>query len=288
MNKILVSAGVLVFMGTVAVGATGAFFSDTETSTGNTFTAGAIDLTVDNTQHYNNAVCVPTSTGPAGTWQLAQGATTSIDQYPVIGSPCDGTWTNPVSLGPTFKFFNFGDVKPGDDGEDTVSLHVVNNPFYACADFVTTGNNENTRIDPEVKAGDLTDDPNGGELAQHIEAFAWLDNGTSSPNQVAGDNIWQANEPQLFGPVTLANLINSTTTITLADGGLNGGVPLQPGPLSFIGINWCAGSTTISSPGVFTCSGATMGNDTQTDSATTTVSFRVIQSRNNSAFRCRP
>ena len=32
----------------VVLGATTAFYSDTETSTGNTFTAGAIDLTVDN------------------------------------------------------------------------------------------------------------------------------------------------------------------------------------------------------------------------------------------------
>ena len=37
----------------IAVGATGAFFSDTETSTGNTFAAGAIDLGVDNTSYYN-------------------------------------------------------------------------------------------------------------------------------------------------------------------------------------------------------------------------------------------
>jgi len=42
----------IVFIGAVVAGATGAFFSDTETSTGNTFAAGEIDLTVDSTAHY--------------------------------------------------------------------------------------------------------------------------------------------------------------------------------------------------------------------------------------------
>ena len=40
------SIGMLAFVGAVVAGATGAFFSDTETSTGNTFTAGTIDITV--------------------------------------------------------------------------------------------------------------------------------------------------------------------------------------------------------------------------------------------------
>jgi len=53
MKKILGSVGVLALVGALVLGATGAFFSDTETSTGNTFTAGAIDLGVDNTSYYN-------------------------------------------------------------------------------------------------------------------------------------------------------------------------------------------------------------------------------------------
>ena len=38
----------------IAGGMTGAFFSDTETSTGNIFTAGAIDLLVDKENYFNN------------------------------------------------------------------------------------------------------------------------------------------------------------------------------------------------------------------------------------------
>jgi predicted ribosomally synthesized peptide with SipW-like signal peptide len=47
----------------LAIGLTGAFFSDTETSTGNTFQAGAIDLKVDNTSYYNGVFNPATSWG---------------------------------------------------------------------------------------------------------------------------------------------------------------------------------------------------------------------------------
>ncbi|KND50336.1 MAG: hypothetical protein AB198_02035 [Parcubacteria bacterium C7867-003] len=39
-RRILMSLGVVVFVAALSWGATGAFFSDSETSTGNTFTAG--------------------------------------------------------------------------------------------------------------------------------------------------------------------------------------------------------------------------------------------------------
>lgn len=46
MKKIVLSLTVIAVVSIAVVGATRAFFSDTETSTGNTFTAGAIDLTL--------------------------------------------------------------------------------------------------------------------------------------------------------------------------------------------------------------------------------------------------
>lgn len=277
MQRILFSLGMVVFVGALTYGATGAFFSDTETSTGNVFTAGSIDLTVDSTQHYNNAICVN------GTWQLFGSSTPAVDQYPVIGSVCNGSWTL-TTLGPTNQFFNFGDVKPGDQGEDTVSLHISNNPAYACADLVTTGNNENDLIAPEIAAGDTS--TSTGELAQNISFIAWLDNASTS-GAVAGDNIWQAGEKLLQGTTTLSAIIGATTTLTLADGFTNGGAPLQGGATNYIGIFWCAGTIT-GGPGTLACDGSTMGNQAQTDSATTTVSFRVVQSRNNASFSCKP
>ncbi|KKW20518.1 MAG: hypothetical protein UY64_C0045G0015, partial [Parcubacteria group bacterium GW2011_GWA1_51_12] len=49
----------------VVVGATTAFFSDTETSTGNTFTAGAIDLKIDFDGYFNK---VADGHPNAGSW----------------------------------------------------------------------------------------------------------------------------------------------------------------------------------------------------------------------------
>jgi len=57
-RKLIMSIGMLVFMAAVIAGGTGAFFSDTETSTGNVFTAGAVDLKVDHlSAYYNGEPC---------------------------------------------------------------------------------------------------------------------------------------------------------------------------------------------------------------------------------------
>jgi len=57
-KKILISLMAIVIVAGAAVWGTTAYFSDTETSTGNTFTAGAIDLKIDHTrQVYNNLDC---------------------------------------------------------------------------------------------------------------------------------------------------------------------------------------------------------------------------------------
>ncbi len=58
MKKIIGSGAMLIAVLAVLVGGTGAFFSDTETSIGNVFTAGSIDLKVDHTrQTYNGVDC---------------------------------------------------------------------------------------------------------------------------------------------------------------------------------------------------------------------------------------
>lgn len=46
-KKILISLSVIGAVAAIAIGGTVAYFSDTETSTGNTFTAGTLNLTVD-------------------------------------------------------------------------------------------------------------------------------------------------------------------------------------------------------------------------------------------------
>ena len=283
MKKILLSLAAIVFVGAAAAGATGAFFSDNETSTGNTFTAGAIDLKVDSTSHYDGLVCsnVGNAQTPNYAWQLETASTTTA-RPELIGTPCDGSWTL-TDLGPKNKFFNFSDVKPGDQGENTVSLHVDTNPAWACAYIKTTSNNENTYTQPEIAAGDPG--TTTGELAQNTRFFTWLDNASTS-GAVAGDNIWQAGEKILQPVTTLSAVINGTTTLTLADAGT--GTPLPGLSTSYVGIGWCAGTLDTSVPGAWTCNGASMDNQAQTDSATADITFHVEQSRNNPNFRCVP
>ena len=53
MKRILVSLSMIGAVAAIGIGATGAFFSDTATSTGNTFTAGTLDLKVDGLENSN-------------------------------------------------------------------------------------------------------------------------------------------------------------------------------------------------------------------------------------------
>lgn len=284
MQKIWKSGLVALAVAVAVGGATYSFFSDTETSTGNTFTAGAIDLTVDSQQHYNNAVCV------AGLWQLEPSATATVPQYPVIGSACDGTWAA-TNLGAQ-KFFNFTDVKPGDSGEDTISLHVDSNDAFACVDIDITKNDDVSTVDPETDAGDVAENALNnfdGELAQNLNFFAWADTGLtpglqgSNVDTAEGDNIWQANELPLFSNgVGSASDVLGGRTYRLADAGTGA---LAGGSTSYIGLAWCAGNMTAAA-GVITCDGSTMGNVAQTDSLVANVAFRVEQARNNPNFSC--
>jgi len=57
MKKVLISLSIIAVAAAIVIGATTAYFSDTETSTGNTFTAGTIDIAINNenpwTHSYN-------------------------------------------------------------------------------------------------------------------------------------------------------------------------------------------------------------------------------------------
>ena len=57
-KKLIGSLAIVAVTAALAVGGTISYFSDTETSEGNTFTAGAVDLTVDSVGHYNGLICV--------------------------------------------------------------------------------------------------------------------------------------------------------------------------------------------------------------------------------------
>jgi len=245
-KKILISLSVIGAVAAIAIGGTIAYFSDTETSTGNTFTAGAIDLTIDSQCKYNGQ-----TSDQCGSWTLKD--------------------LNPTSD----KFFNFGDVKPGDQGENTISLHVISNDAYACLYISPLVNNDNSCTEPE-SAEDAscgaTYDPNGGELAQNVQFFAWDD--------VDGDNIWEDGEMPLFSNIKgpASDVLNGKTYPL---GTIAGGAT------KYLGVQWCMGNMTVDTNNyTITCDGSAMGNDTQSDSIVGSIAFYVEQQRNNPNFVC--
>jgi hypothetical protein len=76
--------------------------------------------------------------------------------------------------GDGIPMFTLEDVKPGDSGEVTVSIHICDNPGYLRMVGDLTGNAENDQNEPELDAeGEDTDGI--GELADAIEVCVWYD-----------------------------------------------------------------------------------------------------------------
>ncbi len=264
--RILASVAMLLFVGAIVASSTGAFFSDTETSTGNTFTAGDIDLQIDNTSYVTS-----TSTGllvasPANTWAISN-------------------LTNQL-------FFSFTDVKPGDIGEDTISIHVGSNNGWACMAADITQTPENTLVDPEVDALDIGPaNGNNGELQDFLNFTFWKDD---------GDNVFEAGESVITSLTGTASSTFQGQWHAIADASTT--APLAGGSTSYVGKAWCFGALTAngttqdglgttSTPLLrgttgFTCDGSGANNVAQTDGIVVDVSFQAVQSRNNGAFLC--
>lgn len=269
-KKIIVSLSIVAAVAAVAVGATTAFFSDTETSTDNTFTAGAIDLTVDSTQHYNGKECI------SGLW--TGGVPTA---YPT--GACDGTWTA-TNLGTQHQFFDFSDIKPGDEGENTISLHVNNNDAWLRLVIKDVTDLDVSCTEPEATATATGEDTGGvcggtgvgsGELREKLLFSVWLDDGATDGFQCAGaaecsvdleegDNIKQSNEPELIS----AGTIDPNDTVSSGVSEIwTLPTPLLGGQTAYFGVAWNLPLAT--------------GNEVQTDSMSATMEFQVQQVRNN-------
>src|SRR3989344_4341379 len=304
MKKILLSLSVIVAVGAVVAGATGAFFSDTETSEGNTFTAGAIDLGIDNESYYNGHL------NPGTSWVLNYDLDKECPN-PFFDPNKDPGEDNPRTI--PCLFFNFDDLKPGDWGEDTISLHVNNNDSWLCADVTLTSDKDNTGTEPEMDneipytADDISNNFNGGELAEAVNFYAWADD---------GDNVYETCEGSPpNGPCKDETLfiagehldLGETTTLPLADfnGNIWGDVgnALPGDSVRFIGKAWCFGESAfaphpqdgsgnasnngpVQRPVI--CDGEGEDNTTQTDSMTVDITFRAEQSRHQPNFTCDP
>ncbi|MCH7604787.1 hypothetical protein IID24_02265 [Patescibacteria group bacterium] len=293
MKKILVSLAVIGAAGAIVAGATGAFFSDTETSTGNTFTAGAIDLTIDN-ESYAIDYTIPDFEGtPNGSLVASPGNTWDLVDLTIQ------------------KFFNFTDLKPGDFGEDTISIHVNNNDSWVCAAVQITADNDVDYTEPELDDDQtvVLNDPTGtdGELDSELQFAFWADD---------GDNVLESDEVEtIFVAGTLSNM-GQTGQIALAD--VNGNVwdaqggPVSGGDVLYIGKAWCFGNLTsdpvaqddlgkvgtpenpqdipnnplVRGTGI-ACDGTNVDNASQTDIVVGDLQFFAVQSRNNTSFDCK-
>lgn len=276
MPRIILSLALIsVVVGALVFGGTTAFFSDTETSVGNVFTAGAIDLKIDNESYYNGVATSTTS------WKATD---LTIE-----------------------KFFNFLDLKPDDYGEDTISLHVDNNDAYMCANVKLTSNNDNTQTEPEalVDGNKLAT----GELANLVNFIWWADDGD---NVFESDEKVISTGPigalGVGGSTTIA-LADSQNNIWNGTGG-----PIPGNKTLYIGKAWCFGTIgtlpiptdngdqgrspagdnnanlTLGEPedGGITCNGNALGNESQTDSLTADVTFSAVQARHNKGYLCVP
>lgn len=269
-TRILLSVSLILFAVVTIAGATFAFFSDTETSTGNVLAAGELDLQIDNTSYYRGEL----NTGT--TWQLAD-----LDDG---NGPADGA----------YLFFDFSDLKPSDWGEDTISLHVQNDAWL-CADLTLTANEENSCTEPEELDELACTEDEIGELGENIEFVFWTDD---------GDNVLETDEAENIILEGLAQDVLDSEII-LADATTNNvggedGDPMTASVTHYIAKAWCFGdlgleplspsddNTPANSTGGITCDGDLLDNSTQTDRITADIEFHAEQSRNNPGFTCSP
>lgn len=267
MKKILLSITSIVFAAAILITGTNATFNSRNSSTGNTFATGVIDLKIDNESYITND------------WgNLVYSSSTSWALAPLAGK----------------LFFNFPDIKPGDIGEDTISLHVNNNNAWACMNIKITSTLENGQTGPEDLV-DPTGSYNAGELQDNLYFKFWADD---------GDNVYEKGE-KIFKRGWSKDIFNGKNwTLADASGNIWGGNgPLPGNTVKYIGKAWCFGDMheePVTQDGVgktgnngplvrgtgFSCFGERIGNIVQSDSITADVSFTVLQSRNNSKFLC--
>lgn len=172
------------------------------------------------------------------------------------------------------KFFNFLDVKPGDTGTSSISIHINKGPAYACLDFVNLKDLENGINEPESLLDSST---STGELAEGLEFFAWRDD---------GDKKFETGEKPLFGTSTQSGkVVLDNTSYALADAVT--GTPYGSGSTNYVGIYWCAGDITVDVPNAkVTCNGEVLGNEAQTDSLGIDVRIRAVSSAQQPNFTC--
>ncbi|SFR32573.1 MULTISPECIES: SipW-dependent-type signal peptide-containing protein [Halorubrum] len=205
---------VLAGLGAVGVASAGAglgttaYFNDTESFDGNTLTAGQLDLLVDWQQTYdfgegNQFVSAhPDHDGDGEQSIEIDGEVFTYSDFPDEDDPdsnganlrvldCETIppleeadfGTDPVTGEEMETLVRLTDVKPGDSGEITFSLHLCDNPGYIWMQASDVNGDGGTATEPEQ----IVDPDNLGDLGDAIEARLWYDEDC--------DNVYDGAEP---------------------------------------------------------------------------------------------
>lgn len=204
-RKMLAGVGAVGLASAGAGFGTSALFSDTETFENNTLTAGELDLLVDWQQTYSYSMggeeittfvnAHPDHDGD-GEQSIIDPETEVISRYTdesrnLAGLNCENIpplseadfGTDPITEESMETLMQFSDIKPGDEGEVTFSLHLCDNPGYVwmqASDVIESGGDH---PDPEA-AVDIDNLP---DLAEEIAVRLWYD--------ADCDNIYDEAEP---------------------------------------------------------------------------------------------
>jgi predicted ribosomally synthesized peptide with SipW-like signal peptide len=235
---------------------TSAFFSDTENFDGNSMVAGELDLKMDWEEHYSDWMGDETdfaSMDDDGSLVIEDQDgfmnATLVEAFPDESDdgeqdftgeePCsddsnlaDGDLPDALESdlrtegtlnGQTTEsgdpLINLDDVKPGDKGEVTFSLHLCDNPGYIWLTGDLTENVDGSNTEPELEDSDepqgdegdgTIDSDTEGELADEIMVQAWYDSDC--------DNVFDEDESVIFASGSLSSIM---------DGLANGGVRLD-------------------------------------------------------------
>jgi len=216
-RKVLAGLGAVGLASAGAGLGTSAYFSDRESFTGNSLTAGTLDLKLDYKATYLGGpgrLDAVKAMGYPDAEDLGDGRYL-LDQAP---SPADMQAWEDLVTGEQFDFcspeadeflvngdgipvFTLEDVKPGDSGEVTISLHICDNPGYLKLIGDLTGNAENGQTEPETD-DEGVDGDGIGELADAIEVCVWYDEDCDNVYEPTGTGQQQELEVALVSDVS--------------------------------------------------------------------------------------
>ncbi|MFC7166000.1 vWA domain-containing protein [Halospeciosus flavus] len=178
---------------------TSAYFNDTESFDNNTLTAGALDLKVDWQQEYYGPSeswmpvnAYPDTDGDAVQDFIRTRTEIADDEYGETDlsklseserQTVEDMFRDQFADLPDdveMPVIELDDVKPGDKGEITISMHLFDNPGYlwfggSLQDDLDNGINEPEAEAENVTVSDEMGAPDSGELAEAIQAKVWYD-----------------------------------------------------------------------------------------------------------------